>query len=158
MDRTDLRILSLLQEDSSRSHADLAERVHLSSSQCSRRIHRLEMEGVIRTQVALLDEVSLGLNVEAYVRVTLSSYARNMVSDFHARIAAIPAIVDCCATTGDSDYLIRVLCTDLAAFSRLLNEDLLGHGDVASVQSSIVLNRVKHTTAIPLDFARAPRE
>lgn len=150
MDRADLRILALLQEDASRSNADLAERVHLSPSQCSRRIQRLVADGVIRAQVALVDEGSVGLGVEAYVRVTLSSYARDIVAGFHQRIAAMPEIVDCCAMTGESDYLIRVLSRDLNAFSRLLNEELLGHGDVAGVESSIVLNRVKRTSAVPL--------
>lgn len=150
MDRVDLRILSLLQEDASRSHAELSELVHLSPSQCSRRIQRLVADGVIRAQVALVDEASVGLGVEAYVRVTLSSYARDMVAGFHKRIAAIPEIVECCAMTGDSDYLVRVLSTDLNAFSRLLNEKLLGHDDVAGVQSSVVLDRIKRTSAVPL--------
>jgi len=151
MDRTDLRILALLQEDSSRSHADLAELVHLSPSQCSRRIQRLMAVGVIRAQVALLDQESVGLGVEAYVRVTLSSYARDVVTGFHKRIAEMPEIVECCAMTGDSDYLIRVLSSNLRAFSRLLNDQLLGHDDVAGVQSSIVLERIKRTTAVPIN-------
>lgn len=150
MDRVDRRLLDLLQQDSSRSHAELAELVHLSPSQCSRRIQRLVADGVIRAQVALLDEAALGLAVEAYVRVGLASYSRDVVVRFHDRIAALPAVVECSATTGDSDYLLRVLSPSLAAFSRLLNEDLLGHADVANVQSSIVLNRVKRTTAVPL--------
>jgi len=155
MDRVDLRLLALLQEDSSRSHAELAELVHLSASQCSRRIQRLMADGVIRAQVALVDEESVGLGVEAYVRVTLSSYARGVVAGFHKRIAEIPEIVECCAMTGDSDYLVRVLSSNLNAFSRLLNEKLLGHDDVAGVQSSIVLDRIKRTSAVPLNDYKA---
>ena len=150
MDHIDLRILALLQQDTSRSHAELADLVHLSPSQCSRRIQKLIVDGVIRAQVALVDEAAVGLGVEAYVRVTLSSYARDVVTAFHKRIAAMPEIVECCAMTGDSDYLIRVLSSNLNAFSRLLNDKLLGHDDVAGVQSSIVLDRVKRTSAVPL--------
>lgn len=150
MDRTDIRILSILQEDASMSHAELAERVHLSPSQCSRRIQRLWTDGIIRAQVALLDEAAVGLRVEAYVTITLASYARDMVEGFHKRIAALPEIVECCALTGDSDYMVRVLATDLDAFARILNEELLGHGDVAGVKSSIVLNRIKRTNLVPL--------
>ncbi|MBW8784850.1 MAG: Lrp/AsnC family transcriptional regulator [Novosphingobium sp.] len=154
MDRTDLKLLALLQEDAAMSHADLGERVGLSPSQCSRRIQRLSNDGVIRRQVALLDEALLGFNVEAFIMVALTSYASEAVVAFHARMIANSAIVECCALTGDSDYLLRVVTLDLPALSLLINEVLLGHGDVASVRSSIVLNRIKRTTALPLRTAK----
>ena len=98
----------------------------------------------------MLDEAELGLQLEAYVTVTLSSYARSEVHAFHSRVVELPQVIECCSLTGDSDYLLRVLTKDRAAFSKFLNEDLLGHGDVARVRSSIVLDRIKRTTALPL--------
>jgi Lrp/AsnC family leucine-responsive transcriptional regulator len=92
----------------------------------------------------------LGLQLEAYVTVTLSSYTRAVVAGFHSRMADLAQVVECCSLTGDSDYLLRVLTKDRAAFSQFLNVDLLGHGDVARVRSSIVLDRIKRTTALPL--------
>jgi len=151
MDQMDRRILAQLQADSSRSHADLAETVHLSDSQVSRRIARLQEDGVIRQQVALLDEEALGLQVEAFVAVAMASYAPDAVRLFHERISSLDEVLDCCATTGDSDYLLRIVARNLKAYSQLMNEQLLGHGDVASVRSSVVLNRIKRTTALPLD-------
>jgi Lrp/AsnC family leucine-responsive transcriptional regulator len=150
MNRIDRKILALLQTDASISHADLGARVNLSPSQCSRRIARLQELGIIRGTVALLDEAELGLQLEAYVTVTLSSYARSEVAAFHSRVVELPQVIECCSLTGDSDYLLRVLTRDRAAFSKFLNEDLLGHGDVARVRSSIVLDRIKRTTALPL--------
>jgi Lrp/AsnC family leucine-responsive transcriptional regulator len=150
MNRIDRKILALLQTDASISHADLGARVNLSPSQCSRRIARLQELGIIRGTVALLDEAELGLQLEAYVTVTLSSYARSEVQAFHSRIVELPQVIECCSLTGDSDYLLRVLTKDRAAFSQFLNEDLLGRGDVAQVRSSIVLDRIKRTTALPL--------
>ena len=150
MNRIDRKILALLQTDASISHADLGARVNLSPSQCSRRIARLQELGIIRGTVALLDEAELGLQLEAYVTVTLSSYARSEVAAFHSRVVELPQVIECCSLTGDSDYLLRVLTRDRAAFSKFLNEDLLGHGDVARVRSSIVLERIKRTTALPL--------
>ena len=155
MDRTDLRLLAELQTDAARSASELAEKVHLSPSQCSRRIQRLHEDGVIQATVALLDEARLGLQVEAYVTITMASFARADVAAFHTRMAGLEAVVDCCALTGDADYLLRVLARDLPSFSRLLNEELLGHGDVASLRSSIVLKRIKRTTALPLPALRA---
>ena len=150
MNRIDRQILALLQKDASLSHAELGAHVNLSPSQCSRRIARLQELGIIRGVVALLDEAELGLQLEAYVTVRLTSYARKVVAAFHARVAELPDVIECCALTGDNDYLLRVLTPDRAAFSQFLNEDLLGHGDVARVRSSIVLDRIKRTTALPL--------
>jgi Lrp/AsnC family transcriptional regulator, leucine-responsive regulatory protein len=150
MDKTDRQILALLQVDASVSHAELGARVNLSASQCSRRIARLQELGLIRGTVVLLDEAGLGLHLEAYVTVTLSSYTRKVVEAFHARMAELEEVIECCSLTGDNDYLLRVLTKDRTAFSHFINDDMLGHGDVARVRSSIVLDRIKRTTALPL--------
>jgi Lrp/AsnC family leucine-responsive transcriptional regulator len=154
MDRLDLKILARLQHDAAVSHAELGEQIGLSASQVSRRIQRLSQDGVVRRQVALLDPESLGLNVEAYVLVSLASYAKGVAEGFHARMIGIAEVVECCALTGDSDYLLHLMARDLPSLSRLINEELLGHGDIANVRSNIVLNRVKRTTALPLPAAR----
>lgn len=150
MDKIDLRILAQLQADSSRSHAELADAIHLSSSQVSRRIAKLEQDGIIRQHVALLDEEGLGLQVEAFVTVAMTSYAPEVVTGFQHRMSALDQVVDCCATTGDADYLLRVVAHDLRSFSAFINQELLGHGDIAKVHSSVVLERIKRTTALPL--------
>jgi len=154
MDRLDLKILARLQDDAAVSHAELGEQIGLSASQVSRRIQRLSQDAVIRRQVALLDPESLGLNVEAYVLVSLASYAKGVAEGFHARMIGIAEVIECCALTGDSDYLLHLMARDLPSLSRLINEELLGHGDIANVRSNIVLNRVKRTTALPLPAAR----
>jgi DNA-binding Lrp family transcriptional regulator len=79
MDKIDHRLLALLQEDSSLSHVEISERVHLSPSQCSRRLQRLQQEGYIGKQVTLLNEEKLGLQVEGYVMVTLTSRPRSCI-------------------------------------------------------------------------------
>ena len=150
MDQTDRKILVQLQADSSRSHAELGELVNLSASQVSRRIARMQLDGLITKQVAILDKEQLGLMVEAYVSITLSSYSREIVSGFQNRVSALEQVLDCCATTGDSDYLLRIVTRDLKALSHLINEELLGHGDVDNVRSSITLDVIKRTTAVPL--------
>jgi len=150
MDQTDKKILARLQVDSSLSHADLGDLVNLSPSQVSRRIQKLQQDGIIRKQVTLLDEEQLGLQVEAFVAVTMSSYAPETVRKFHERMTALDEVLNCSATTGDADYLVRIVAKDLRAYSRLMNRELLGHGDVSNVRSSVVLERIKHTTALPL--------
>ena len=150
MDRADASILKQLQNNCTMSHAEIGEIANLSASQVSRRIQRLQQDGVVRRQVALLDEAALGLQVEAFVAVALSSYAPEVVRRFHERICGLEDVLDCSATTGDADYLLRIVSRDLRAFSRLMNREILGHGDVSKVQSSVVLDRVKRTTELPL--------
>ena len=150
MDRMDRKILQHLQNDAAMSHAELGERVHLSASQVSRRIQRLQNDGIIFRQVTLLDEQKLGLQVEVYVAVSLSSYAPESVRKFHERMTKLDEVLLCASTTGDLDYLLRIVVKDLRAYSHLLNNELLGHGDVSSVRSSVVLDRIKHATALPL--------
>lgn len=153
MDQTDKRILAQLQSDSALSHSEIGDRVHLSPSQVSRRILKLQQDGIIRKQVALLDDERLGLQVEAFVAVTMSSYASESVQKFHERMCALDEVLECSATTGDADYLVRIVAKDLRTYSRLMNRELLGHGDVSNVRSSVVLERIKHTTALPLSSA-----
>jgi Lrp/AsnC family leucine-responsive transcriptional regulator len=88
--------------------------------------------------------------VEAYVAVSLSSYAPDVVRKFHERMAMLDEVLSCASTTGDLDYLLRIVVRDLRAYSHLMNTELLGHGDVASVRTSVVLDRIKHTTALPI--------
>lgn len=153
MDKMDRKILMQLQEDASLSHAEIGEIVGLSTSQVSRRIASLRQDHIITRQVALLDEKRIGLGVEVFVSVTLASYATAVVSAFHARIAGMEEVLDCCSTTGDADYFLRIATTDLQEFARFINTRLLGHGDVSAVRSSVVLERIKRTTALPLSHA-----
>lgn len=150
MDATDRKILARLQIDASLSHAELGELVNLSASQVSRRVQRLEQDGIIRKQVILLDEEAVGLQVEAYVSLSLASYNPGDIARFHERMCSLEEVLECCATTGGEDYFLRVVSRDLRALARLINEDLLGHGDVTNVRSSVVLERIKRTTALPL--------
>lgn len=150
MDMIDRRILAVIQNDASFSHAEIADRVNLSASQCSRRLQRLHELGVIKRLVAILDDSKLGLEIEAYVTVTLSTYGRGVAAAFHERMRSHASILECCALTGDSDYLLRVVTENLSELSRLIQDHLLGKDDVAAVRSSIVLEKIKRTTALPL--------
>lgn len=150
LDRTDIRILELLQKDGSLSNQEVAERVSLSPSPCLRRIRRLEEAGVIRQTVALLDAQKLGLGLLAYVSVKLEKRGRGPMDDLRARVAAWPEVVACYAMTGEMDYLLRVHVQDLEHFSRFVMEQLLKQSGVVDVKSSFALERIKDTTALPL--------
>jgi Lrp/AsnC family leucine-responsive transcriptional regulator len=155
LDRTDLRILDILQEQGRLSNQEIAERVSLSPSPCLRRIRRLEDAGVIRQYVALLDPGRLGLGLLAYVSVKLEKRGKMPMEDFGARVQGWPEVAACYAMTGEMDYLLRVHVEDLQHFSRFVMDQLLRQPGVVDVKSSFALERIKETTALPLNVVRA---
>ena len=157
LDKTDRRILAVLQDNGRLSNQEVAEQVSLSPSPCLRRIRRLEQAGVIRKYVALLDADKLGLGLLAYVNVRLEKHgeggARSAMSSRAAFAAAVmhwPEVIACHAMTGDMDYLLRVQVEDMEHFSRFMMDTLLRHPAVMDVKSSFALQQVKETTALPL--------
>lgn len=149
-DRTDVRILSLLQHDGRLSNVELAQDVALSPSPCLRRVRQLEESGYLRAYVGLVDPRRVGLGLQAYVNVTLDKRRDAVVNTFHDAMQAAPEVLTCVALTGEMDYLLHVVAEDLEHFSRFLMDRLLKLDGVANVKSSFVLESVKNTTQLPL--------
>jgi len=149
-DRTDRKILETLQADARLTNQQLAERVALSPSPCLRRVRALEESGVIRQYVALLDPAKIGLSLLAYVTVKLEKKGKMPVEQFTRAVLAWPEVIACYAMTGDMDYLMRVQVEDLDHYSRFIMEKLLKQPGVIDIKSNFVLERVKDTTALPL--------
>ncbi|HJV75421.1 MAG TPA: Lrp/AsnC family transcriptional regulator [Noviherbaspirillum sp.] len=157
LDKTDRKILAVLQEDGRLSNQEIADRVNLSPSPCLRRIRNLEESGVIRQYVALLDPDKIGLGLLAYVNVRLEKHndaappgALAPRADFAASVADWPEVVACYAMTGEMDFLLRVHVEDMGHFSHFMMDTLLKHPAVLDVKSSFALQRIKDTTALPL--------
>lgn len=157
LDKTDRKILSILQSNGRLTNQEVAERVNLSPSPCLRRIRNLEESGVIRQYVALLDPDKIGLGLLAYVNVRLEKHSdapagepRSPRADFAAAVENWPEVVACYAMTGEMDYLLRVHVEDMEHFSHFMMETLLKHPAVLDVKSSFALQRIKDTTALPL--------
>ena len=150
LDRTDLRILEVLQADGRITNADLAGQVNLSASACLRRVQRLEQDGVITGYAAQVDPRAVGLGLQAFVRVQLERHDAESIAHFVQRVAESKEVVACHALTGDMDYLLHVVVEDLDHFSRFLLDRLLNESGVADVNSSFVLRTVKQTHALPL--------
>ena len=150
LDKTDRKLLDLLQKDGRMTNLDLAGRVALSPSACLRRVRALEEAGVIRGYAALLDPSKIGLGLLAFVTVKLEKRGRMPTDAFAKACRDWPEVAACHATTGDMDYLLRVHVEDLAHFSRFVMESLLKHPGVIDMKSSFVLEQVKETTALSL--------
>jgi Lrp/AsnC family leucine-responsive transcriptional regulator len=150
LDRTDLRMLAVLQGEGRITNAELAERVSLSPSACLRRLQRLEADHVISGYAAQVDPQAVGLGLQAFVRVQLSKHESAVVDGFVERVNAWDEVVACHALTGAMDYLLHVYVADLADFSRFLLDHLLNASGVADVNSSFVLRTVKRSPSLPL--------
>jgi Lrp/AsnC family leucine-responsive transcriptional regulator len=150
LNRSDRRILEILQGDGRLTNLELAERVSLSPSACLRRVRALEEAGVIRRYAAIVDPGKVGLGLRAFVTVKLEKRGRMPTDVFTKAVQDWPEVVGCHSTTGDMDYLLRVHVEDLEHFSRFVMDSLLKHPGVLDVKSSFVLEEVKETTALPL--------
>ena len=151
LDPADLRILTALQSEGRIANVDLAERVGLSPSPCLRRTRQLEASGTIRGYVALLDRKRLGFGVEAFVQVSLERHQDRFDRVFREAVLSHPEIVGCYVMTGEMDYLLHVLARDLEAYGRFTLDILLKMSGVKDVKSSLALEVVKDSTALPLN-------
>lgn len=149
-DATDLRLLSILQEDGRITNADLAERVHLSPSTCHRRLQRLEREGVIRGYAALLDPAAIGRRAIVFVEITLTRQATETLDDFERAVALIPDVLECHLTAGKADYLLKIAAADAEDFARIHREHLARLPGVAQMHSSFALRTIRASVALPL--------
>lgn len=150
IDRTDRRILDVLQHQGRITNAELAERVQLSASACLRRVQRLEEAGVIAGYAARIEPQAVGLGLQAFVRVQLKQHDGATIERFVRLVNDWDEVAACHALTGDMDYLLHIHVEDLDHFSRFLLDQLLNTAGVADVNSSFVLRTVKHAAALPL--------
>ena len=150
LDAIDRRILTELQGNARISNAELAEAVGLSPSPCLRRVRALEAAGVVKGYAALLDAAEVGLPISVFVQVTLERQIERALEAFETAIQGRPEVMECYLMTGDADYLLRVVVSDLTAYERFLKEHLTRVSGVASIKSSFALNQVKYSTALPL--------
>ena len=150
MDDFDLKLLNALQQDGRLTNLELAERIGLSASQCSRRRMALEQFGVIEGYHAALANQAIGLNVLVFVQVSLATQSPDSGQAFAKLIRGLEEVQEAYALTGEADYLVKLVVPDLKTLSRILNEVFLPHRSVGHVRSSVVLDRVKQTTQLPL--------
>ena len=151
MDDIDRKILRTLQEDARVTNAALADRVGLSAAPCLRRVRALEESRVIRKYVTLLDPGAVNLGVTVFVQISLDLQVEDRLEKFERAIAKRPEVLECYLMTGDSDYLIRVVVPDVAAYERFLKDSLTRIEGVAGIKSSFALKQVKYSTVLPLD-------
>ncbi|TLF53079.1 Lrp/AsnC family transcriptional regulator [Halomonas urmiana] len=143
LDRFDLKILHALQQDARLTLGTLSETVALSASQCSRRIARLEREGVIQGYSLRLDPASLGLSVTAFIFVSVDKHRMNTPQQAVAALLARDEVIECHAITGNHDFILKVVIEDLGALSRFLSEAVSPLEGLRDVATQVAMDTLK---------------
>ncbi|MBV8913200.1 MAG: Lrp/AsnC family transcriptional regulator [Acetobacteraceae bacterium] len=150
LDRIDHAILDHLQREGRATSAEIAEVAGLSPSPAHRRQRLLEQGGIIRGYVALLDQDRVGLPINVFVSVRLSAQTEELLGGFEEAVTRLPEIMECYMMSGTSDYLLRVVAPDLAAYQEFLRTKLVRIPGVRGVESAFALKRVVYRTNLPL--------
>lgn len=156
LDRYDRLLLAELQRDSRQTVQQLATAVGLSSTPCWKRVKELEASGVIRRYTALVDREKVGLALCVLAELNLTRHSEEDVREFERAVADCPQIVSCYATTGQADYVIKVLVPDIKQYEAFLHETAFKLPGVTHVRSSVVLKEVKAETRVPVEELAAP--
>ena len=153
LDRIDIGILSQLQQNARITNADLARSVNLSPTPCFNRVRALEKLGLFKQQVTLLNPEPLGLRINVFIQVSLEKQVEDALTRFEQAISERPEVMECYLMTGDFDYLIRVVVSDVQALERFILEKLTKTPGLSNIKSSLALKQVKYKTALPLQPA-----
>ena len=149
LDRYDRAILRFLQEDARMTNTSLASRVNLSESACLRRVRALEESGLIEGYTAMVDQQRAGFPVNVFVNITLDRQSQTGLEAFESAVRRVPEVMECYLMTGEHDYLLRLVVTDLADFERIHNQHLTRLPSVARVQSSFAMRTVTRSRSLP---------
>lgn len=150
IDDIDRAILRALQQNADYSMADLGNLVGLSHTPCWRRLKRLEVEGIIRNKVTLLDAGKLNLGVTVHAYITIKHHQQDALEAFESAVSAIPEIVECYSTSGDKDYVLRVVVESVEHYEKLMKTQLINLPNLGSINSAFALKQVKYTTQLPI--------
>ncbi|MEC7760948.1 MAG: Lrp/AsnC family transcriptional regulator [Pseudomonadota bacterium] len=150
VDETDLRILRELQKDGGLTVSEVAERVGLSQSPCSRRISQMQADGVILGKTIQLDRKKLGFGSIVLVRIKLDGHGRRSLDEFQEAVLRIPEVQVLQLMLGDYDFNVRVVVRDMDHFQFLLREKLVKLPGLQEIQSTVLLEEMRYTTALPL--------
>ncbi|MCL7422969.1 MAG: Lrp/AsnC family transcriptional regulator [Methylobacter sp.] len=156
IDRTDRRILDEMQKNARISNLELADKIGLSPSPCSRRVKQLEDNGFIDRHVTLLNQAKLQLNLTAVVHVSMDRHTPERFENFEAHVSAWPEVLECYLITGQAaDYLLKVVVPDMDHYQDFLLGKLTRIDGVSGVQSSFVLRKAIDTTVLPLRYGES---
>jgi len=152
LDRTDLKILKILQENCKITNLDLSKKIGLSPAPTLERVKKLEQQGYIESYHAQVSPQSIGLNVQTFVQVSLAWQKENALNNFLEKIKAIDEIVECYIITGEADFLIKIVCKDIPSYEQLLFKTLSQIEEIERLKTLMTLSTVKSSKVLPFEY------
>lgn len=146
----DTRILELMQSNADRSSAEIAEDLNMSQSPCWRRINRLQQDGIISKQVAILDREALGMDLVAFTTINLSMAGRLNMEKLETAVELLDEVVECYTMTGAWDYMLKIVVKDIRHYEQFVRNKLLELPMIGEVHSHLAVTEIKNTTELPL--------
>jgi DNA-binding Lrp family transcriptional regulator len=150
LNETDMAILREVQKDGRISNVELANRIELSPAATHARLKRLQSHGTIRRYVALLDQEKMGLDMTCFISISLRMHGSEELSGFRASVNNLDEVLECYHVTGEFDYLLKIVVSNRKELQRFVEHKLTPIPGVARIYTSLVLDEIKHTTALPI--------
>lgn len=152
LDKTDLKILQILQENSKITNLELSKRIGLSPAPTLERVKKLEQSGVIESYHANVNSQAIGLNVKTFALVSLAWNKENALNNFLSKIRAIKEITECYIITGEADFLIKIVCKDIPNYEKLLFKTLSQIEEIERLKTLMTLSTVKESKTLPFKY------
>ncbi len=152
LDRTDLKILQILQENCKITNLDLSKKIGLSPAPTLERVKKLEQSGYIQSYHAQVSPQAIGLNVQTFVQVSLAWQKENALNNFMEKLKGIDEIVECYIITGEADFLIKIVCKDIPTYEQLLFKTLSQIEEIERLKTLMTLSTVKNSKVLPFEY------
>jgi len=152
LDKIDLTILKILQENSKITNLELSKRIGLSPAPTLERVKKLESTGIIESYHARVSAEKIGLNVRTFALVSIAWHKENALDNFLRKVNSIDEIVECYIITGDADFLLKIVCKDLQVYEQLLFKQLSQIEEVERLKTLMTLSKAKESTILPFDY------
>lgn len=152
MDLIDFRIIKILQENSKITNLELSKRIGLSPAPTLERVKKLEQSGIIQSYHAKVDSTLMGLNIKTFVLVSLAWHKPNALDSFISKVKGIAEITECYIITGDADFLLKIVCKDIATYEKLLFKTLSQIDEIERLKTLMTLSKVKKEKVLPLNY------
>ncbi len=152
LDKIDLKILRILQENAKITNLQLSGEIGLSPAPTLERVKKLETAKLIQGYYTQVNEEALGIGVKAVIQITLARQLENAISNFKKEINKIPEIMECYQVTGNADYILIVLLKDIRDFENLISQRLSKVEEIGQMQTMVILSKIKDSKLLPLDY------
>lgn len=152
LDKIDLKILKILQENAKITNLQLSGEIGLSPAPTLERVKKLESAKLIKGYYTQVNEEALGIGIKAIIQITLTRQLENAISNFKKEIGKIPEIMECYQVTGNADYILIALLKDIRDFENLISQRLSKVEEIGQMQTMVILSKVKDSKLLPLDY------